>query len=348
METNRNTFLDINLNNLKYNYNFYKDESNKTIFSVVKANAYGLGVVEVSKYLISLNCEYLAVATLDEALELRNNHISTPILVMGYVPISSLQNAADNNITLTVIGLEWAKELEKSNVSDLTLHLKINSSMNRLGHNDLAETLESLNLLKTKHNIEGIFTHYCCQDHSIVEKDFSKFKNIVCKLDYNFKWIHASNSFNAITFKEDFTNASRIGIGLYGGLKSLGLKNVASLKTEISMIRTLAKDEKISYDGLYKAEREIKAAILTIGYADGVLRSDSGNKVYINNSYYPVIGNICMDQMMVKVDDSVSLYDEVEIFGENIDIVDIANNRNTIDYEVLTSISNRVTRRYIK
>lgn len=348
MSTNRKTNLEVNLNNLKYNYDFYKDKTNKQIFSIVKANAYGLGAIEVSKYLISLGSNYLGVATLEEALELRDNGITSPILVMGYVAIENAQLAFENNITLTVISLSWAKELFESSVSGLNLHIKINSSMNRLGHDNFEETSKSLNLLKVKHNVEGIFTHYCCTDKVTVSKDFIKFKKIVNKLNYNFKWIHAANSYNALEFKEDFTNAIRVGIGLYGGLKNFGLKNVAQLKSEVVMIREVMPNEIISYDGLYKVEHKLKVAILTIGYADGLRRSDSGNSVFINNNKYPIIGNICMDQMMIAVDDKVSLYDEVEIFGNNIDISDIADSRNTIDYEVLTSVSSRVYRKYIK
>ena len=348
MKSHRNTYLDINLNNIQYNYEYFKTTSNKAVFTVVKANAYGLGLIEMSKFFTKLGSKYLATATLDEALSIRDAGIKTPILVMGYTPVTSAQIAGENNITLTVVSLDWAKELNNNEINNLKLHIKVNSSMNRLGLNSLEEVKESITLLKDKNTIEGIFTHYCCNDNKTVNKDFKRFKDIVTSTDYMFKWIHASNSYNGLMLKEDFTNAIRVGIGLYGGLKDLGLKNVLTLKSEVSLIRIIDKDETVSYDGLYNAKEKNTIAILPIGYADGVLRSDTGNKVFINNQYYEIVGSICMDQLMIKVDDHVKLYDEVEIFGDNIDPETIAKSRNTIIYEVFTSISNRVKRRYVK
>lgn len=348
MNSHRKTYLDIDLNNLKYNYEYLKENSSKTVFTVVKANAYGAGLIEISKFFSNLECKYLATATLDEALSIRDANIKTPILVMGYTPVSSAQLARENDITITVIDLNWAKELNKDETHNLKLHIKINTSMNRLGHNNLEEVEESINLLKDNHNIEGIFTHYCCDDKETVTKDFETFKEIVNNIHYDFKWVHASNSYNALMLKEDFTNAIRAGIGIYGGLKDLGFKNVLTLKSEVSLIRKIKNDETVSYNGLYRANNENTIAILPIGYADGVLRSDSGNNVYIKNEYYKIVGSICMDQLMVKVDDNVNINDEVEIFGNHIDPEIIAKTRNTIIYEVFTSVSHRVKRRYIK
>lgn len=348
MEAYRNTNLEVDLKSLTYNHQVFTNSTNKTLFAIVKADAYGLGATAISKHLISLGTNNFGVATLDEAVELRNNGISANILVMGYVPVKFVSVAKDLDIALTVISNDWAKELSNSKVKNLKLHLKINTTMNRLGHNDLNDTKASLKLLKDNHNIEGIFTHYACKDLEIIKKDFSKFKEIVKALNYNFKWVHAANSYASLKFKEDFTNSIRVGIGLYGGMTSFGLKNVATLKTEVSLIRSLNKGDTVSYDGNYIAKNNHKIAILTIGYADGISRSDSGNDVFINNKYYPIIGSVCMDQIMVKIDDNINLYDQVEIFGDNISIESIAHKRDTIDYEVLTSISKRVKRVYIK
>ncbi|HZJ86153.1 MAG TPA: alanine racemase [Erysipelotrichaceae bacterium] len=348
MTTYRKTNLEINLNNLSYNYNYFKTITNKAIFSIVKANAYGLGIKGVSKHLEELGSDYLGVATLDEALALRSYNIKCPILVMGYVSVSDTLVAKENNITLTVLSLAWAKQLADKDINNLSLHIKVNTSMNRLGHNNLEEVKSTINLLQSKHNLEGIYTHYCCEDLEIVEKDFHNFKYIVENLSNTFKWVHASNSANALNFKEDFTNAVRVGIGLYGGLKSSKLKNVASLKSEVSLLRSLKVNETVSYEGIFRAKEDCIIAVIPVGYADGVLRADKNNKVYINNKSYPIVGNVCMDQLMILVDDKVSLYDEVEIFGENIKIEDIAKNRDSIVYEVLSLISNRVNRLYIK
>lgn len=347
MNHHRKTYLKVNLNNLAHNFIEYKKQTNKAIFAVVKANAYGLGAVEVSKKLVAIGCQYLCVATLDEALELRQANVLSPILVMGYTPISSVKDALENNITLTIISLDWAKALAKEKFSGLKLHLKVNTSMNRLGHDGLEEVNNSLNLLKHNHTIEGIFTHYACEKNA--QKDFLLFKNIVKKINHDFKWVHGSNSTNALTLLEQFTNAARIGIGLYQHTDTnIKLKNVAALKSQVILIRTLKKGESLSYDGLYTADKNLKIAVVSIGYADGVLRTDQENKVFINNKFYKIIGNICMDLLMVAIDDNVNLYDEVEIFGDNIELKSIADSRDTISYEVLTTISQRVWRKYIE
>ena len=349
MAAYRNTFLKVNTSNLKYNYDFYKDNTNKSIFAVIKANAYGMGIIEVAKIFEEYNCPYLAVATFDEALILRKHQIKTPILVMGYTPAKSYKIAEENDITLCALSSNWVKELSNFDLSKkLKVHLKVNTSMNRLGHNSLKELKSSLDLIKDKVTVEGIFTHFCCQDSSIVEADFEKFMYLTKSLKYNFKWVHCSNSYNALNLKEKFSNAVRVGIGLYGGLLDYGLKNVASFTTEVAHIQHLAKGESVSYGSLYTAKENEIIAILTVGYADGVLRSDKGSQVKINKAYYPIVGSICMDQMMVKVDKNVELYDEVELFGENISIKEVAKRRNTIDYEVLCTVSNRVKRKYVK
>ncbi|NLC54670.1 MAG: alanine racemase [Erysipelothrix sp.] len=348
MTSYRKTFLEVNLTNLEYNYDFYKNKTKKAIFTVVKANAYGMGAVEIARCLEKLNTDYLGVATLDEAVELRQAGIIAPILVMGYVAVNDVKIAIENNITLTVVSLTWAKNLTLQGHKNLKLHLKVNTTMNRLGHNSLEEVLESINLLKNNHNLEGIFTHYCCEDNETALKDFNHFKNIVESLNFDFKWIHASNSYNALYLEENLTNAIRIGIGLYGGYKEAGLKNIASLKTEVAQIRMLNANETVSYGATYTAQSKMKIAVLTIGYADGVLRMDTGSNVWINNNYYPIVGTICMDQLMVAIDDKVAENAMVEIFGEHIDVEAIAKSRKTIIYEVFTTISTRVFRKYIR
>lgn len=342
----RNTYLEVDLSKITHNYNTYLEETKKDIFAVVKANAYGLGITEVAKHFETLNATYICVATLDEAIKLRKDGLTSPLLVMGHTASKYLDVAKQYNITITVISLDYVKEIVTQDLKGLKLHLKVNTSMNRIGLNNREEVQEAINLLKDNHQLEGIFTHYCCNDETLA-KDFEQFKGIVSSLDYDFKYIHASSSFSSLILKESFTNACRIGIGLYGGINTHGLNNVARLLTEVIALRPIEKDKTVSYGGVYKTQKHDIIATLPIGYADGILRSDRGNNVFINNKAYEIVGNICMDQMMIRVDQHVALYDQVEVFGNHTTITDIANKRNTINYEVLTTISSRVPRIYI-
>ena len=339
----RKTYLEVSIKNILTNYHIYDKYVNKDIFVVTKANAYGHGMLEVSKAFEKINVKYICTATLDEAITLRENNIKSPILVMGYTHPNDIAIAKKHNITLTITSVNDAKIINESNIKDLLLHIKVNTSMNRLGVDNLDDVLEIINLLKDN-NIEGIFTHYCCVEK--IEEDFINFKKIVNQTNFNFKYIHASSSNSALSLKEDFTNAVRIGVGLYGGINSHNLKPTAKLYSEVVSIRMINKRSSVSYDGLFIAEEDTLIATIPIGYGDGVLRSDKNNYVFVNNKKYPIIGNICMDQLMIKVDEDVSLFDKVEFFGDNISIFDIAKNRNTIYYEIITLISNRVYRKY--
>lgn len=343
--SDRKTVLNVDLANVLSNLNVYRKETNKQVFTVVKANSYGLGSLELSKLFEANNSPYLCTATLDEAIYLRKNNIKCPILIMGYVHLENLEIAKKYDLTITVVSSDYAKQIK---VKDLKVHLKVNTSMNRLGHDTLEQLRESINALQHITQIEGIFTHYYSNDLENITKDFNTFKNITEALQFDFKYIHAASSNSSLIFKENFTNAVRVGIGLYGGITNYNLKNVVSLISEVVNIRKVNKDCSVSYASNYKTKEETFIATIPIGYADGLLRSDTGSNVFINNKYYKIIGSICMDQIMVEVDENVTQFDEVELFGHNISLQDVAVRRDTISYEVLTSVANRVEKVYKK
>lgn len=341
----RNTYLEVHQSKIKHNYQTYLEHTQKQVFAIIKANAYGLGLIPIARLFESMNVPYLGVATLDEAMQLREHGIKSPILVMGHIDSRHLQTVKDHNITLTLPSLAYVDEIIQQKVTDLNIHIKVNTSMNRIGLEGLDEVKLAITQLKDNQNLEGIFTHYCCNDETL-HKDFNTFKEIVSHCDYNFKYVHASSSNSALILKEDFTNSCRIGVGLYGGLSTHGLLNVANLYSEVIALRAIDKGDTVSYGGVFKADHQEYIATLPIGYADGILRSDRGNNVFINDKPYQIVGNICMDQMMIKGDSNINLYDKVEIFGDNTSITDIAEKRNTINYEVLTTITARVPRIY--
>lgn len=342
----RNTYLQVDTQSVLHNYNYYKETVNKYIFAVVKANAYGLGMLKMAHLFEDEKVEMLCVATIDEAFELRENGIKSQILVMGYTPVEALHAAATNNITLTVTSQQHALSIIKSQVKNLNLHIKINTSMNRLGFNNADEIKSVFAKLLANNNIEGIFTHYAINTENGIQKDFNHFKSIVEQLDYNFKYMHCASSSSSLNFKEDYTNAARIGIGLYDNAINDNLKQCASLYTQVSQINEVIDGDTVGYDGNYTASKNKLIATLPIGYADGILRCDTGNYVFISDNKYQIIGNICMDQLMVLVDENVKVKDQVELFGPHISLSDYAKSRNTINYEVITIISNRVVRKY--
>lgn len=338
----RNTYVEINLNSLSNNikkiintipkYQYY--------FGIVKADGYGHGI-EIVKALLNSGINYLAVATLDEALEIRENFSEIPILCLGYIPIEYLDLCVMKNITVTVPTIEYAEEIVNKNVK---CHIKINTGMNRLGISTKEEYVETYNLLKDK--IEGVYTHiYNATSVKDTEKQIDCFENIVTnKEDISIIHICASEAiFNHK--RRDYENGCRLGIVMYGLIDTaLNLESTFKLVSEIIQIHDLKPGEKLGYGGTYQANENQKIGVVSIGYADGIIRKNSGRNVYIHGKSYPIVGRICMDMLFVRIDDTISLHDKVEIIKDKEHICDIANYLDTIPYEVICSIGKRVPR----
>jgi len=232
------------------------------------------------------------------------------------------------------------------------VHLAVDTGMNRIGFKDNASLREAFDSLKNAGCVmEGIFTHFCCSDnpdHLMTNQQFEKFAAAVKSLDYPFEWIHCDNSDATIFFKDDLSNACRVGITLYGiSPYKKDLKKAISLHTCVSMTKHVSKGETIGYGATYTADSDQIIATLPIGYADGFIRANQGRKVYVDGQMAEIVGRICMDQCMVKLEHDVAPGTEVEIFGDHIDLEDMASELNTISYEIICLISGRVTRKYI-
>lgn len=343
----RKTWLEVNLSNLEFNYNFLKDYTNKDVIAVVKANGYGLGIVEVASTLKNCGCNYFAVSSIEEALVLRNNNFQNPIIVFGATSLSALDIVKKHDLTLTVTSLDWAQELNNTSFHDIKLHIKIDTGMNRHGFKETNDVIDALTLLKNRHQIEGIYTHYYeGVDFDKTVKQFNRFKEIVEKLDFSFKYIHASNSDGIFTLKEDFTNTIRPGIALYGYIKNKGLKETLKLYTTISHVKAVKEHETIGYDGIYTAHANELNATLPIGYADGYNRSLSGFHTFIESDCI-ITGRICMDQMMINIPHHYPIGTTVELIGDNVSIYELCEYTNQIPYEILVQLSSRITRIYI-
>lgn len=348
---NRNNCI-INLKNLEYNLDQIKNHTNKKIIAVVKADAYGHGAVEVAKA-IKDKIDYLAVACFEEAMDLRNNDINTPILILGHTESERFNEAADNNITVTIHDFS---QLDLNTINKLKVHLKIDTGMNRIGFNNYEDAETALKKIKTNDSyiLEGIFTHYatadCDEEFYLMQRD--KFKSIVEKLEYDFNYIHASSSAASIKYGDDFTNAVRPGIILYGIKPSndidFSLKPVLSLYSKIIHLKEIATGERIGYGNSYISKNGMVIATIPIGYGDGWLRRNAVVPVYINDQYCEIVGRICMDMMMVKVDSDAKVGDVVELIGSHVTADDIASKTDTISYEVVCNLGKRLKRNYVR
>ena len=343
----RKTYELINLkkieNNVKTIINSSKEY--KYHIAVVKASCYALGIKCIKSILLG-GANYLAVSSLEEALKIRKI-TNTRILVLEPIDIKYIDKAHQNNITLTISSLDY---LEKIKDKCFTCHLKINTGMNRLGINNKEELNEVYKIIKNSNiTIEGIYTHiYKSSDKVLTEKQFKRFENITKDIDLNeFEIVHIPNSETITNYKKkDYVNGCRMGIIMYGFSNNLNLESVFTLKSRIIEIKHIKKDDTVGYDGNYKATKDELIGIIPIGYADGIIRKNTGRYVYINNKQYQIVGNICMDMLFVLIDENVKLNDEVLIIKDNNHINKIANHLDTINYEVMCSISNRVNRKY--
>lgn len=339
------------------------------IMGVVKADAYGHGAVRIAEVLIKEGVEYLAVATIDEALELSKNYKNIHILILGYVPNERLGEAIENSITLTIYNYITAEETSKAAAKlkkKAKAHIKIDVGMNRVGFK--STQLDELIKLKgvSGIEIEGIYTHFPCADSEpeITKAEFAEFVRLCSKMEdvgFKFKYKHCCNSSAIINFPEMHMDMVRPGILIYGlkphkGIEEerIQIKPAMSFKARIIHIKEVPAGTKISYGGTFTTKKQTKLATLSVGYADGYSRALSNNmNVIINEKLAPIVGRICMDQCMVDVTEiDVKLMDTALLFGKEgkneISVDEIAEKLNTINYEVVCSIGKRVPQLYIK
>ena len=363
------TWAEINLDNIEFNLNNIKKLLNEDtkVCTVLKANAYGHGSVEIAKFLENKKVDYFAVARLEEAIELRQNNIKIPILCLGFVPEESLEFAIENNITLTIYSLEMAEKLNaicERRKTKAYIHIKIDTGMSRIGFEVNEQSIEQIVKISNLSNlyIEGIYTHFAKADE--IDKEFTneqveKFKYIVEGIEEkgtNIPIKHVSNSAATMDIPNLNFNMVRCGIVLYGYYPSdeviknrLNLKPAMTLKTRISHIKELEQNTGVSYGLTYRTSNKEQIATIPIGYADGFTRMQKNPKVSIKGEIFDIVGRICMDQCMVKIDKDIDIKigDEVIIFGDSNRSVDnIAKDLGTINYEIICMVSRRVDRVY--
>ncbi len=344
----RNTYVEIYLSNLSYNvktlvnrYNDYKYH-----IGVVKADSYGHS--NVVKTIVEAGCNYLAVATLEEALEIRKEIKDIPILCLGIIDSKYLPICVANNISITVSNLDYLHNNYINN--DLKVHIKINTGMNRLGISSIDEFNKAYNLVKERFSLEGIYTHiYDASNEERTLKQLQKFEEITNNINLEeIPIIHiGASEATEIYPRKEYVNGCRLGISMYGlvDYQDIEFKDTFKLFSEVIQINEV-ENETVGYNGSYRVNGKEKIAVIPIGYADGIIRKNTGREVYINDKPYQIVGNICMDMLFVKVDDEVKVHDKVSIIKDIDHIKRIANHLDTITYEVICSIHKRVPRIY--
>lgn len=344
----RNTYAKVYLSNIENNVKKIINNFNdyKYYIGVVKADTYGHNSPSTIQSIINAGCNYLAVSSLDEALEIRKD-FSIPILCLGIIDSKYIDICIENNIDITIPSINYYNEIKEKKV---TAHIKIDTGMNRLGIKEKNELNEIINTNKNI-NIKGIYTHiYEANNISNTSKQIDKFEEITKDIDLSkIEMVHIAQSDTLLNYpKIDFCNGIRLGIIMYGLTDNkLDLLNTIELCSEIIDIKKIKKGETISYNGIYKAEKDELIGIVSIGYADGVNRHLTGAYIYINDKKYKIIGNICMDMLMVKIDNTIKIHDKVYIYKDIDHIKYLSNYLDTIPYELICNISKRVPRIYI-
>ncbi|MGL2836734.1 alanine racemase [Helicobacter pylori] len=374
----RASFVEVNTHSLRHNFNAVKNivPKDACVMAVVKANAYGVGALKASEIFLQEGANYLGVATLDEALELRSHFSKTPILILGYSPNTNASMLIDNDLSVMVFSLEQAEifsQMALKSQKRLKIHLKIDTGMHRLGLEPNFKSIETIKKIRALKGleVEGIFTHLSNADANIKThaknqmKAFNAFLEQLLDQKIEFQYRHAYNSAGILSLcngnENRLLNLYRPGIMLYGFYPSNEmkessqtiLKNVISLKAQIVQIKRVKKGEFIGYGEHFYTNEETLVGVLALGYADGLVRA-LGNRIQvaINNQLAPLIGKVCMDQCFVKLNNiEAKEGDEVILFGDKSakanDTSEIATLLNTIPYETISTLSKRLERVYV-
>lgn len=374
----RATWLEVNVDAVSHNVKLLRQylTTSCELMAVVKANAYGHGATGVAEVVLQAGASRLAVATLSEAIELRTSGIRAPILVLGYTPPWLVEDAVRHNVTITIYDLTVASALQQSAAvlnSPATVHLKVNTGMNRLG----LSTQEAPQFLQTLRDhsliqVEGIFTHFATSDAAdkgFANLQFSRFTELLSLLaDAGLRppIAHAANSAAILTMPQTHLQMVRAGIALYGLHPDVehtrlpeSFRPALSWKAQIAHLINIDPGESVSYGQEFVAKQAMTVAVVPVGYADGFPRTaQNWRSVLIAGHVAPLIGRICMDQAMVDVTQIVQLFgplaqgDEIVLIGSQgtaeISVDEVARRLQTNNYDVVSRILSRIPRVFVE
>lgn len=367
--TEKHCWAEISLDNVKNNYNFIKNSFNRPFYVVLKADAYGHGAKYLAKVYEELGAFGIAVSCFAEAMEIRNSGVKLPVLILGYTDPKLAVQLSKNQISQCVFSLEYAKQLDMHSLYPIDCHLKLDTGMGRIGFDmtgDKEAALEEAKQLLSLPNLRftGVFTHFSSADDLSQEaiehtenqiKLFDEAVETLTRYGFNFKIIHGQNSAGILRKLGDKFNVMRAGIILYGcnpsaALAGTNIKPCMQVKTVVTHVKEVKAGQKVGYGMVFCPQTDRKIATVAIGYADGLPR------ILKNKDYHMVINGVkmplaavCMDQCMLDVTGyDVKVGDEVIAMGGKgeTSFDNIAQQINTINYEVMCAIQRRVPRVY--
>lgn len=369
------TWVNIDLDHAEYNYQQIKANTNAMVCCVIKANAYGHGAVQLAKLYQSLGADYLAVSNIEEALQLRQNQITVPILILGYTSCDCAGILAENKLTQCVFSYEYGMRLSAVAQAEgvtVKIHIKIDTGMGRIGFlcRDTGdqEIEKATEVCKAPGlDVEGIFMHFAVADESESGQAYTKeqFFHFMQAIDafkaqgIEFKIRHCANSAAIFDYPEYHLDMVRAGIVLYGLKPSEQVKHlpelrpVMILRSVIAHIKTVAQGQTVSYGRTYTAPSARRIATIPIGYADGFRRMNGQQRysLCVHGKAAQIVGRVCMDQLMVDVTDiNCNIGDEVVVFGGDapFTVDEIARVNQTINYEIICDVGERVPRAFVR
>ncbi len=367
--TLRPTVAKINLSHLSHNLEIIKQQVNGSkIMAIVKANAYGHGLVPVAKHLIQQGVEQFGVAFLEEGITLRKAGIRVPILVLGGILNTQIQHFLDFDLEITVSSIDKLRQVEEvaaAKKKKAVIHLKIDTGMERLGvHSYSAGPFIEAAVLSKQCFVKGIYSHLACADDPnspMTLEQMERFSEMLLhfqRLGVSTPLRHLANSGGVLHFTQTHLDMVRPGIILYGiypdmaSHRILDLKPVLSLCSRVVYFKVVQPGRPISYGATWQSDHMIRVVTVPIGYGDGYCRSLSNcGDVLIGGKRYPIVGRVCMDQFMVNLENG-SAYNGDEVIligiqnGEQITVEEMAEKAGTIPYEILTRFNNRIPRVY--
>lgn len=361
------TWVQVDLQAIEANVQYYLESTEREVMAVVKANAYGHGAEAVSKAAIRAGATWLAVARVEEALELREAGIAAPILILGYAPPERVAEMVGQDVSLTVwdaAQIEPLAETAMRSGRKARVHLKVDTDMSRLGVQvPGAASLVQAILQDPNLDLEGVFTHFARADEretAVTQRQLAAFRGLIDELKAQGlrpPLVHCANSAAGLAFPDTWFDMIRVGIAMYGlhpsGVRKLpeAFRPALQWRSSLAQVKTLPPGRGVSYGHEYTTTKEERIGTVPVGYADGYRRVE-GNQALVGGRKVPVVGRVTMDQIMLQLDrvPEARVGDEVVLLGDqggvSISAEEIAGRWGTINYEVTSGISKRVPRLY--
>lgn len=366
----RPTIVEVKLNILKDNFQSIKNHvKNSKIMPVLKANAYGHGLIRVAQLMQEIKADYLGVAVLEEGILLRENGINIPILVLGGIIGNQIPHFIEHDLTITASSIDKLEQIEKAAIAlrkKAKVHLKIDTGLERIGvHYYNAEKFIEHSLKYKWIEVEGIYSHLARsgdEDKSYTKLQIERFEEVISfyeKHSLEIPLRHIANSGAILQHPESFYDMVRPGIMLYGVYsseeveKNISIEPALCWKSRVVYFKVIKANHPVGYGSTWQSDQNVRSVTIPVGYGDGYFRSMSHKaEVIIKEKRYPVIGTIAMDQIVVNIgNDSAYNNDEVVLIGghdqNRLTCEELAKWANTIPYEILTNINTRVPRVYL-